>query len=286
MTAPSRPLLRYLGGKWRLAPWIIEHFPAHDIYVEPFGGAAGVLLRKDRSKTEVWNDIDGDLVNLFAVLRDPPAACALIRQVALTPYARAEYQAAHFVSEDPLERARRLIIRSHMGHGSRGTRMDRAAGFRSDGTTGSTRVAGEWADFPPALAAIVDRLRGVAIENRPACDLLGYWNAPNVLIYADPPYMPQTRSTKARQAEGYHTYANELTAEDHAVLLQQLATSRSMVVLSGYPCGLYDTHLAGWSRRQIQARAHRNSERTEVLWLNPLAVERLGQGPLFRSVAA
>ncbi|HEV2747520.1 MAG TPA: DNA adenine methylase [Allosphingosinicella sp.] len=282
MTAPTRPLLRYLGSKWRLARWIIAHMPASDIYVEAFGGAAAVMLQRPPVRTEVWNDLDGELVNLFRVLRSPEAM-ELIRQVALTPYARAEYLEAHLPAADPLERARRLLIRSHMGHGTRGTRIDRAAGFRSDGKTGGTRVAGEWADFPGQLARIVERFRGVSLDNKPASALIEYWDASNVLLYLDPPYLPETRSDKAKQAEGYHTYAHEMTAEEHLALIDQACRSRSMVLISGYESPLYDGPLAaaGWSRRTTGARAHRNAERTEVLWINPLAAERLAQPSLF-----
>ncbi len=89
MMMPTRPLLRWLGGKWRLAPWIIQHLPPHRIYIEPFGGAASVLLRKPRAHAEVWGDLDGGLVNLFAVLRSTRAE-ELISAVTLTPFARAE----------------------------------------------------------------------------------------------------------------------------------------------------------------------------------------------------
>lgn len=88
-----RPLLRYHGGKWRLAPWIISFFPDHRIYTEAYGGAASVLLRKKRSYAEVYNDLDGEIVNLFRVLRNPAQARELIRLVALTPFAREEFEA-------------------------------------------------------------------------------------------------------------------------------------------------------------------------------------------------
>lgn len=118
--APPRPILRWHGGKWLLAPWIIAQFPPHHVYVEPFGGAWSVGFRKARAQAEVWNDLDAELVNLFAVLRDGNAAAALLGGLRLTPFARDEFNAAYHPCEDPAERARRLIVRSFMGHGSDG----------------------------------------------------------------------------------------------------------------------------------------------------------------------
>ncbi len=286
MNAPAalpmipRPLLRWLGGKFRLGPWIIGHFPPHRIYVEPYGGAASVLLQKPRAYNEIYNDLDGELVNLFRVLRSD-AAGALIEAVRLTPYARAEYLLAYEPCADAVERARRMIVRSHMGHGTGAARIDRPSGFRSDGISGTTNVAGEWAELPGALAAIVDRLRGVSIDCRPALELVAVYDDPKALIYLDPPYVPETRSTKSRRpGEKYHTYAHELTVDDHVELLDAACASRAMIVISGYPAGLYDQRLQGWRRVERSARAHRNSPRTEVLWINPLAADRLGLGQL------
>lgn len=284
MTAPSRPLLRWLGGKYRLAEWIIGHFPDHLIYLEPFGGAASVLLRKPRAYNEILNDLDDDLVNLYRVLREPSAAAELIRRLALTAYAESEYlvalKAPH--SSDLVERARRLVVRSFMAHGSNAARADRPTGFRSDGRSGTTNVAGEWADFPTALAQIVDRLRGVTIRQDSAQALLDEYRDPKVLIYLDPPYMAHTRSDKSRQGgEGHHTYAHELSDDQHAALLDQICDHPAMIVISGYDAPLYRERLVRWDCRAKSARAHRNLPRTELLWLNPLCSERLSAGPLF-----
>lgn len=116
MKEPTRPILRYHGGTWILAPWIISHFPAHRVYVEPFGGAASVLLRKERSYGEVYNDLDGEIVNLFRIVREQPRK--LMRSLAWTPFSRDEYRAAFDISAEPLEMARRTIVRSFMGFGS------------------------------------------------------------------------------------------------------------------------------------------------------------------------
>lgn len=272
---PQRPVLRWLGGKYRLAPWIIGHLPPHDIYVEPFGGAASVLLQKPRSYNETYNDLDSELVNLFSVLRGPDAG-ELLRQLSLTPYARGEYLAALQLVDEPIERARRMLVRSHMAHGTGGARIDRPTGFRTDGFTGTTNVAGEWSDLPAALAAIVRRLQGVTIEQRPALELLERFSDSTALIYLDPPYMPATRSTKSRKpGVRYHTYAHEMTVANHRELLEVAAASRAMIVVSGYPASLYDQLLASWVRVETAARAHRNSPRTEVLWINPPAMARL-----------
>ena len=280
----TRPLLRWLGGKFRLAPWIIANLPPHDIYVEPFGGGASVLLRKPRSYNETYNDLDGEVVNLFRVLRSADAP-ELLRQLSLTPYSREEYEAARVLVDEPVERARRALVRSHLAHGTGGARIDRPTGFRTDGRSGGTNVAGEWAALPCALEAIVARLQGVAIERKPAIELLRAFDDPKVLFYLDPPYLPATRSTKSRKpGERYHTYAVEMADADHDELLATAAASSAMIVLSGYPDPRYDNALSGWRRSACAARAHRNSPRTEVLWINPPAAARLA-GSLFGQAA-
>lgn len=281
----ERPVLRWLGGKFRLARWIIAHFPYHDLYVEPYGGAASVLLQKERAYNEVWNDLDGDLVNLFRVMRGPQAA-ELLRQLHLTPYAEAEYQLALQVAEDPIERARRMIVRSHMGHGTGGARLDRPTGFRMDGTSIGTNVAGEWAELPAALEAVCTRFKGVTIVQRPALQLIRRYNDPKALIYLDPPYIPDTRSAKSKKGgEKYHTYQHEMTVQQHEEMLDEIAASRAMIVLSGYPNDLYAERLKGWTRRTCAARAHRNSPRTEGLWLSPAVIQAQAHGPLFGAAA-
>lgn len=286
MKRPTRPVLRWLGGKFRLAPWIAGHLPAHDHYVEPYGGGGSVLLHKPRSYNETYNDMDGELVNLFRVLRSEDAP-ELLRLLDLTPYSREEYWAAFEPADEPIERARRTVVRSHMAHGTGGARMDRPTGFRTDGVSCTTNVAGEWADLPAALEAVTARLRGVTIEQRPALELLARFDDPKVLFYLDPPYLPATRSTKSRKpGEKYHTYAVEMTVDDHRELLASCRRSTAKIVLSAYPDPIYDEELLGWQKREIAARAHRNSPRTEVLWINEAAAAGLSDGPLFGIAAA
>lgn len=269
--APSRPPLRYLGSKWRMAPKIIRHLPPHDNYVEPFGGSGAVLTQKVPVRTEVWNDLDGELVNLFTVLRGPRAG-ELIDAVRLTPYARREFKAAYEPAVDDVERARRLLVRSHMAHGQNGSRIDRNPGFRLDGVTGGTRVAGEWAEFHEQLWRYVSRWRGVTLESVPASELIARFDDPRVLIYADPPYVPDTRSQKMNRGQLDCGYVHEMTVQQHEELLHLLVSSKAMIVLSGYATPLYDDALQGWRRLEFDARAHSNLARTEVVWINPAAV--------------
>lgn len=268
---PTRPALRWHGGKWLLAPWIIDHFPPHRVYVEPFGGAASVLIQKPRSYGEIYNDLDDGAVNLFRVLRSDRAG-ELVEAVRLTPFARTEFKATYADAEDPVEQARRLIVRSFMGFGSNGHNPSVRTGFRANSNRSGTTPAHDWVNYPPALAMIVERFQGVVVESRPATDCMEQHDGPDTLHYVDPPYMPATRSQKTRRGKTrYHVYQHELTAEDHAQLLAFLGGIKGMVVLSGYPAALYDDALADWHRVERPALADGAQARTEVLWINPAA---------------
>ena len=269
-----RPALRYHGGKWRIAPWIIAHFPVHRVYVEPYGGAASVLLRKPRSYAEIYNDLDDEVVALFGVLRDRAAAAELTRQVAQTPYARVEFELSYQPTDEPIERARRLLVRSYMAHGSSGLRGHRT-GFRLGSMREHTTAAHDWASFPAALPAMVERLRGVVIEHRPAAQVMAREDRPDTLFYVDPPYMFATRSQKRIGNDLYHGYRHELDDAGHLALLAQLATLTGFVVLSGYATTLYDEMLVDWMRVERETQADRGGARTEVLWLNPAAAAAL-----------
>lgn len=265
-TELTRPVLRWHGGKWLLAPWIIENLPPHRVYVEPFGGAASVLLRKPRAYAEVYNDLDCDVVNLFRVLRDAETGARLAELVRLTPFARDEQVEAYDPTDDAVEQARKLIVRSFMGFGSNGTH--RATGFRANSNRSGTTPARDWFNYPEALAAVVDRLRGVTIENRDACEVMAAHDTDEALHYVDPPYLPDTRDAGG-------DYAHELTADDHEKLLVFLRGLKGAVVLSGYPHSLYDDALPGWTRIERAALADGARARTEVLWINPQGERRL-----------
>lgn len=271
---PTRPVLRWHGGKWKLAPWIIAHLPPHRVYVEPFGGAASVLLRKSRSYAEVYNDLDDDVVGLFRVLRDEGAAARLVSSLELTPFGRVEFLAAYETTDDPVEAARRLIIRSFMGHGSDAHTW--LTGFRANSNKSGTTPAHDWVNLPPALRLAISRLQGVIIEHRPALDVMKQHDAADTLHYLDPPYLHETRSQRARRSPGgIRVYRHEMSDTEHAELLAAIAQLAGMVVLSGYPSPLYDDALPGWRRVEASALADGARPRTEVLWINPAAAARL-----------
>lgn len=264
-------MLRYHGGKWALAPWIISHFPGHEIYVEPFGGAASVLLQKRRCYAEIYNDLDGEIVNLFKVARD--RGTDLVRLIELTPYSRAEFHESFVAAEDHLEQARRTVVRSYMGFGGNLTRANRdqtpqRTGFRDYSKKNRQSIpANDWRNWPAALPSIIDRLRGVIIENRPAARVISEHDTAETLHYVDPPYV---HSTRGFDCGGTHRgYRHELSDDDHRVLATQLHQLRGKVVVSGYACELYDDELfADWTRVARKAMADGARERTEVLWLN------------------
>jgi len=253
-----RPVLRWHGGKWLLAPWIIDHLPDHRVYVEPFGGAASVLIRKPRSYAEVYNDLNGDVVNLFRVLRSGGGE-NLAELLRLTPFAAEEFSEAYEATDCSVEKARRLIVRSFMGFGSNG--HERKTGFRSNSNRSGTTPARDWLNYPDSLVRVAERMRGVVITKRDASEVMLAHDGPETLHYVDPPYLPETRDAGG-------DYSHEMDEGDHARLLECLNSLSGKVVLSGYPSRLYDDALNGWTRIERAALADGARKRTEVLWMN------------------
>lgn len=264
----TRPVIRYHGGKWKLAPWIISHLPPHRIYVEPFGGAASVLLRKPRVYAEVYNDMDGEVCNLFRVMRDRGQVAELERLLNLTPFSREEFEAAYEVADDPVERARRLIARSFMGFSSASHNKEHRTGFRTKSFRSGTSPAADWANYPGHLGQFAERLRGVCIENRPAIELVQSHDQEGILFYVDPPYPRSTRY-------GDDCYVYEMTDLDHEDLAGVLKSCAGMVVLSGYDCDLYRRLFDGWEMIRKPWFADGAREREECLWISPLAASAM-----------
>ncbi|EEC0942632.1 DNA adenine methylase [Salmonella enterica subsp. enterica] len=265
----KHPAIRYHGGKFRLASWIISHFPEHRCYVEPFGGGASVLLRKEPSEAEVYNDLDGDVVNLFRVLRKPETAQQLIQACALTPYSREEFYGAYEDSDNQVERARKLVVRAAMGFGSAGATKGKT-GFRLDTKRNSATAQRIWARQPDNLAAVASRFSGVLIENRGAIQCMRDHDTVSTLHFVDPPYVHETRVETAKNS----AYRFEMTNAEHTELLSALKELRGAVIVCGYNSDLYNDSLTGWKRvtRTTAANGFAGSvQRTECLWLNEAA---------------
>lgn len=245
-----------------MGPWIISHFPPHKAYVEPFGGGASILLRKPRAFAEVYNDAEGEIVNLFRMVRT--RGSELVQAIELTPFARDEYESA-FSAEplDDLDRARMTLVKSWMGRGSDNIR--KRSGFRKyfgSETRPSRSTASEWRNLPDSIRLVVERMQGVTIENRDAIDVMLAHDAPDALHYVDPPYTQKERGGDAR-------YRIEFYEKDHRRLAGELHAMRGRVVLSGYRSALYDELYGEWTRIDKRTFADGGRQRTESLWLSP-----------------
>lgn len=264
--APKRPALKYYGGKWNLAPWIIGFFPEHKGYVEPCGGGASVLLQKPRALIETYNDLDGNVVNFFRVLRDRPDELA--HKIRLTPWAREEYDLAfwHTDEGDDVERARRFFIAQWMGINASTQRSASTYGWRVESTTLRGRLPNDIDLFHSELIEqFVGRFKYVQIENLPALEVIAKYDTPDTLIYFDPPYVMTDQRTKA------DWYAYDWKDEDHAAPAEMLHAAQGFAVVSGYACPLYaDLYEAhGWRRVDRQAYGQQGIGRVESLWLSP-----------------
>jgi DNA adenine methylase len=261
----------YFGSKQRVADWIVGLLPDHGHYVEPYAGGLSVLLAKPPSRMETVNDLDGELVCFWRVLRDQPHD--LVRAVELTPHARAELAAAWEPTTDEVELARRVWIRLTQGRGG----MMRRTGWRH-----YVNPAGSSLDMPGYLEAYrdrilpaADRLRGVSLDCLPALTVIGkYGDVGDVLLYVDPPYLGTTRSHRNR-------YGQEMRdATEHRDLATALHACTAAVVLSGYDSPLYASLYADWHRYELittTGNATGDKARTEVLWSN----RPLGSNTLF-----
>lgn len=268
----ERPVLRYFGGKWLLAPWVIQHFPAHRVYVEPFGGGGSVLMRKDRAHAEIYNDLNSEIVNVFRVLQDRAGSKKLQRKLRFTPWAREEFDLSYEPSADAVEQARRTICRAFMGHGATGACRDGKTGFRAKGYQGNGTASYAFANYASEVEKFCDRLSGVIVENRDAFDLFPIHDATDCLWFVDPPYVHDTRSEK-------HGYKFEMSDADHERLVDAIQGLKGMVVLCGYPTPIYDR--LDWLKVTTESKTDSNAIRTECLWLNPAAAQAQTQAELF-----
>lgn len=258
----ERMPIRYYGGKWRLADWIIPMMPKHGHYVEPCGGGASVLLQKPRALVETYNDIEGEVVNFFRVLRDRPSE--VIRVIKLTPWAREEYETRLEPATDEIERARRFWMRSWMSIGA----SNKADGFRvsKDAASQPARMLLE-IDY---LNAVAERLRGVQIERLDALECIERYDGDDTLIYFDPPYITETRSHK-------NQYVHECGDDWHRHAAELLRKVKAHVIVSGYACPLYAEIFEGWERKDRETLCNSAQTRTESVWLNPRTTKERGE---------
>lgn len=262
---PSRPALKYYGGKWKLAPWIISFFPPHVNYLEPCGGAASVLLQKKPAKLETYNDIDGRIINFFKILRQKRDE--LIALIRLTPWSRQELMESKNISSDPVEDARRFFVSSWQAfsHGNYSWRCQ---------INSTTRQRAPYRDMIDInhLLSIAKRLQKVQLENGNALDIIKKFDHKNTLIYFDPPYLASVRRHSKR-------YAFETDDNFHVEAADLLLKAKSMVIVSGYPCReyaeLYESH--GWIRHDKSATCNSGAKRTESIWLSPKTVKALNK---------
>ncbi|MEB3022981.1 MULTISPECIES: DNA adenine methylase [Mycolicibacter] len=263
MTAPP---MAYYGGKTRLAERIVALLPAHEHYIEPFTGSMSVLLAKRPSLIETVNDLDGDLMNFWRMLRERPED--LVRVCALTPHSRLEHDLAYQgPAPDDLERARRTWVRISQG---------RTGTLRKTGWRYYIAPAGTATSMPEYLSAYVDRmaaaaerLHHVSLECRPGIEVIeAYGAVETACLYVDPPYLGSTRT---------RNYNVEMRSESqHAELLEAVQAARASVVLSGYASPLYDRALADWDRVEISSATGQGGTqraRKEVIWSNRMISE-------------
>ncbi len=262
----TRQPLRYHGAKFRVATWIVPFIPQHDTYVEVFGGAAGVLLRKEPSKIEVYNDLDKQVVNFWKVMRDRTTCAELARAVDFTPFAREEFEASYEPSDDPVEAARRFVVRCFFGFGTAGSVDVRDSnGFRSCDLRRSSTYNRDWNGAPEAIVRAGNRFKDCTIENLDFRILIPKFDSETTFYYVDPPYLMETRQA------GGKGYVHELSKECHRQLAWMLKAVKGKVMISGYPSSLYESLYDGWQRREkkVAAAGQRGAvSRTEVLWMN------------------
>lgn len=265
---PTKPPFGYYGAKQRIASRIVNSLPPHHAWVEVFCGSAAITLAKGPAPIEIINDLDGQIVNLFKQLRKNPDA--LYRAVSLTPYAREEFEHSRRNAsvKDPIERARLFLIATMMTVNA--TIGSPRCGFsfsQSYAREGREARVNRWYKLPERLATVVERLRGVRVENRDARELLEMFSdRPATLLYLDPPYFVKRN----------HKYVIDVKDRKfHEELLDLSCKSKSMLLISGYDNELYRDRLSrrdGWRRSTIETHTRdtrgKNYARTEVLWKN------------------
>lgn len=257
----------WYGGKFSHLDWLLPLLPQCHHYCEPFAGSAAVLLNRTPSPVETYNDLDGEVVNLFKALRDNKDR--LIEAIGLTPFSREEFEQACIIDPhlDQVERARRFFVRARQvrtGLAQKAT-LGRWANCMNTSRAGMSGVVSRWLGSIESLPDIAERLLRVQIENRPAIEVIALYDSPNTLFYCDPPYVHSTRGDCS-------AYGNEMIDDDHRALAKLLNNVRGMVALSNYDCALMDELYPGpkWFKLMGPEKTIHSTKdiRSEVLWTN------------------
>lgn len=274
MTVAIQPF-RWFGSKARMAGAILQHAPeGKRIWLELFVGSGIVTLLKAPHPQEHLNDLDGDVVNVFRVLRNDTLSARLVASIRLTPYAEMEFRAAvnAETSDDPVERARVFLVQCWQGQGGVSRHK---TGFRFS-TADGTNPAGTWSRLPERLQLIAGRLRGVTVWSRPALELFERFSGnKDALVFCDPPYPAHSISAKPR-------YRVDMADGDHRDMAEALKRAKCAVLLTMNPGTVYEDILCDWRRIELKVRGANNKVKTELLLINVLD-RRIG--PLFGSAA-
>lgn len=261
-----RAIFRYPGSKWSIADWIIAHFPENYekmVYLEPFVGSGAVFFNKAPGSVETINDLDSNIVNLFFILREQPDE--LKRVLSLTPYSREEYDRAFEPCEDPLEKARRYIVKTTQAIGAKLSGSSKS-GWRNHKQMKIGGTACKWGGITDTIDAAAARLRGdtthiVQIEHMDALRLIERYDNPDVLMYLDPPYLRSSRKSGA-------LYAIEMDMVGQKQLLSLITQSRAKIIISGYENDLYNDTLAGWNKDSTMSQTTSTKKAMETIWMN------------------
>jgi DNA adenine methylase len=253
---PRSAALRYPGSKWSIAPLIVAQFGPHYHYVEPFFGSGAVFFTKPVSPHELVNDVNAQAINFFRTLREQTDE--LIFALEATPWSRAEYDESHVVTGDPLEDARRFVTRIWQAHASD---LAKKTGWKNRGSKQTARgMSVRWQRVPAELSELAQRLKDAEIECRPALEVIRRFATRDTLIYADPPYLMETRTQRL--------YAFEMSVDEHVQMLVALKQHPGPVVLSGYDNALYNEHLPDWTKLSVKPpKVEKQAERIETLWV-------------------
>jgi DNA adenine methylase len=256
----------WYGGKFNHLNWLLPLLPEATHYCEPFAGSAAVLLNRKPSPVETYNDIDGEVVNFFRVLRDSHEE--LIQAIGLTPFSREELRIAVEESTthlSDLERARRFFVRARQVRTglAQTASVGRWAHCKLTSRAGMAGAVSRWLGSVEGLSEIVQRLLRVQIENSPAIKVMQRYDSKETLFYCDPPYPHDSRGDS-------HAYGYEMTDHAHRELADVLTNLEGKVALSGYRCDLFDQLYKNWNRIESPSKQCLSVKqpRTEILWTN------------------